>query len=100
MTNEQIVKSLAVLPLLVRGSRDEVFKAIRDLQQEARKANAAPAAPSPAEPICSFCEHPASEHARGQMRRTEPCEYPDCECGNYDEPAALRTSVEERNHRY
>lgn len=41
---------------------------------------------------CAFCDHSASDHARGQMRRTEPCEAPDCDCGNY--AATTPASVE------
>lgn len=39
MTNEQIVEKLADLPLIVRGSQDEVFKAVRELQEAARQIN-------------------------------------------------------------
>jgi hypothetical protein len=31
------------------------------------------------------CGHNAEDHARGQMRRFEPCEVPNCECVDYDE---------------
>lgn len=39
MTNEQIVKKLADLPLVVRGSQDEVFKTVRELQEAARQVS-------------------------------------------------------------
>lgn len=38
-----IIQGLAELPLIVRGSQNEVFKAIRELQEAARKVVTAPA---------------------------------------------------------
>lgn len=46
------------------------------------------------ENACSFCEHPASEHARGQLRRTEPCERPDCCCGNYQNAVKRQNAID------
>lgn len=46
------------------------------------------------EDACSFCEHPASDHARGQLRRTEPCERPDCCCGNYQNAVKRQNAIE------
>lgn len=39
MTNEQIIEKLADLPLVVRGSQDEVFKTVRELQEAARQVS-------------------------------------------------------------
>lgn len=56
VTNDQIVSELAALPLIVRGSQDEVFRAVRKLQEAARHPSPV-AATVDTETDTFFCEN-------------------------------------------